>query len=1189
MGAASPEKDYKDNKIANITFAAGSLDYDLEKQEIKSQGKNAEGTVAISGDLAGAMHGKHIKFITTDTGAGVKHHGTILSESDIQIKTEQGDIEVQNLHANKKIDLTGKNAKVLAKGLVRANESVKLDITDSVTLEESAKISSKNGHVSAKDLTVKSNATLIATNLTANAKVSITNEGKIAARHNNLHTKKLVNHKDGAILGEETLNITVKGKKVNFHNGLGENGYQNKGSITSNGKATLTLTDDNNTDKFGDFISEGNFLPNAKEHLQINARNILISRGDEFQQQGKVTLNAADNVVNHGLLSSANTLDVNSTFNIINHGLFGAKNGLNLTSSEGSIENFDNATIHSEGEIRLTSKNRIYNLGEIYSKDKIYVNTTELKNDVLLTGKPNVKDRRTFTHKYHVNELNHTIELSGNFSDIDAKNISTANIGKIYAGNGLEFKAVDKDKSSIVNHGILNVKGDLTYDAKSFINNMKTVKADAYEYIFKPEANITIKHKISNAGSSRNIRRGLLFSNQHQDKEKILQFKSLADMMEAIFNNRDAFRTEQGYIRRTDLLITLSKVSAPHLKESLQVIFGTGWDTNSKLGKDDNLYLSELKLKWDTFKESPEIIALYPRDKAKVFADRIDGKNQTGSFKNGQYAENGTSKNESEFNVGNHTIKVPNVDFSPFINKEEAQDGLDLSSLLELLSQPQLFIDKSGYREAPKENTPKLGQDDKDLLGGKQRKEKIESEKTKDTKPKDSKTEEQLAESEKRRKEYEKALEDARRREEELNRKRVIPDRKDLPKVETDALYRTRLYYINQDDYIGSKYFFNRIVPRDEKLKEAKVIGDNYFEHQLITRSIEKKVDNHLSLKYNLSDIQLVKKLMDNAYFEAKDLNLELGQALTKEQQANLKEDIIWYVKANVNGQEVFVPQVYFAKHTLENAEKFRGVGDAVIRARELNVQAKDIQNSGTIAGDNLNLKAENKIVNSGDIFSKEDARLIGKKGIESKGKTYVDEQGNTKVRKSRIKSEGHLYLETDKESDVDLTASEVSGKTGQIKTKNLNLNDTYQTKQTYVYETLKGAKGRNVGHRVTQTAEAESVGTDANFDHLHLSLEGDVNQNGSTLKTKRLTGVVKGDYNTVAGKTFTHQEVRERTTGTELSASVSGGGVSTGVIVTDEGTSTFTNKTTGTSANAEAISYVKNKINRETTLTHKN
>ncbi|VEI45885.1 Uncharacterised protein [Actinobacillus equuli] len=31
-----------------------------------------------------------------------------------------------------------------------------------------------------------------------------------------------------------------------------------------------------------------------------------------------------------------------------------------------------------------------------------------------------------------------------------------------------------------------------------------------------------------------------------------------------------------------------------------------------------------------------------------------------------------------------------------------------------------------------------------------------------------------------------------------------------------------------------------------------------------------------------------------------------------------------------------------------------------------------------------------------------------------------MDEQGNTKVRKSRIKSEGHLYFETDKESDVD-------------------------------------------------------------------------------------------------------------------------------------------------------------------------
>lgn len=1120
----------KDKKAANITFAAGSLEYDLTTHNVtgKNQSVN-DGTVAISGELAGAMHGKHIQFITTDTGAGVKHQGTILSENDINITTKDGNIEVKKLYTKQKIGLTGKNATVSQDGVVYANESIALNLTNNVTLEQSAKVYSNHTQVHAKNVAVKEKATLIAQNLTVNATESITNNGTIAGIYNELRTKKLINNKDAKILAEKNLNIAVKGKKLVeseesadkktktlINTSHEENGYQNKGLITSNGNATLTFTGES-ADTFSDFVSEGNFLPNAQEHLQVNANNILISQNDSSQQTGKFTLNATGRVVNQGLLSSGDKLEVNSTSDIVNLGLLGGKNGLNLTTSEGDIYNLANGTLHSLGETHLASKNKVYNLGEIYSEGKIYVKTNHLENDVLLANKINSKGS-SLTTTYLVEKLNHTIELSGTFFDIDAQNIKPVNIGKIYAGKGFEFNSADKDKSSIVNHGLLNVKGDLTYDAKSFTNNMKSVKANAYEYIFKPQANITVKHTSKHL----NNRSKFLFSQPMQDREKILTFNSLADMMEAIFNKSDAFPTEQGYIRKSDLLRTLAEVKSPSLVQSLQTIFGVGWQLDPRLGikpekngyVNDDEYLNTLKAKWEAFKNAPEIFDLYPTDKAKVLADKIVSKNNEGILQNGHNAENSTSQSASEFHVGNHKINVPDINFSSFINQEGEQEGLDLSTLLELLAQPQLFIDRSGYREAPRENAPN---------------------------------------------------------------------------VETDALYRTRLHYINQDDYIGSKYFFNKIASGDSELNKSTVIGDNYFEHQLITRSIQKKVDNHLSLKYNLSDIQLVKKLMDNASGEASGLNLTIGQALTKEQQANLKEDIIWYVKTKLNDREVLVPQVYFAKQTLEEVEKFRGVGNAVIRARELNVHAKDIKNSGTIAGERLNLKAENKIVNSGDILSQEEARLIGKKGIESIGETYIDDQGNTKVRKSRIKSEGHLYLGTDKDSDVNLTASDVSGKTGQIKTKNLNLNETYQIEQSYVYEELKGANGRDVGHRVTKTAKAESVGTEANFDHLHLSVEGDVNQNGSNLKTKRLTGVVKGDYNTTAGKTFTHQEIQERTTGTELSASVSGGGISTGVIVTDEGTSTFTNKTTGTSANAEAISYVKNKINRETALTHKN
>ncbi|EJS91950.1 hypothetical protein QQW93_10315 [Pasteurella multocida] len=40
----------------------------------------------------------------------------------------------------------------------------------------------------------------------------------------------------------------------------------------------------------------------------------------------------------------------------------------------------------------------------------------------------------------------------------------------------------------------------------------------------------------------------------------------------------------------------------------------------------------------------------------------------------------------------------------------------------------------------------------------------------------------------------------------------------------------------------------------------------------MITRGIEKKVDNQLAKKYNLSNVDLVKRLIDNSYVEAEDL-----------------------------------------------------------------------------------------------------------------------------------------------------------------------------------------------------------------------------------------------------------------------------------------------------------------------------
>ncbi|WP_335985480.1 SH3 domain-containing protein, partial [Fusobacterium polymorphum] len=65
------------------------------------------------------------------------------------------------------------------------------------------------------------------------------------------------------------------------------------------------------------------------------------------------------------------------------------------------------------------------------------------------------------------------------------------------------------------------------------------------------------------------------------------------------------------------------------------------------------------------------------------------------------------------------------------------------------------------------------------------------------------------------------------------------------------------------------------------------------------------------------SDKEQMQALYDNAASEQADLNLSVGIALSKEQIAKLKKDIIWYVEEEVQGQKVLVPKVYLTRNTL--------------------------------------------------------------------------------------------------------------------------------------------------------------------------------------------------------------------------------------------------------------------------------
>ncbi|MGC7590937.1 YopT-type cysteine protease domain-containing protein, partial [Bisgaard Taxon 46] len=429
----------------------------------------------------------------------------------------------------------------------------------------------------------------------------------------------------------------------------------------------------------------------------------------------------------------------------------------------------------------------------------------------------------------------------------------------------------------------------------------------------------------------------------------------------------------------------------------------------------------------------------------------------------------------------------------------------------------------------------------------------------------------------------------------------------DRPKVETDPLYRTKLKYINQDEYAGANYFFNKLGLDTKGNQKVNVLGDNYFDHQLITRTIEKKTDNRLNQKYNLTDVDLVKKLMDNSTSQAKELDLKLGASLTKEQQAKLTEDIIWYVKTKVNGKDVFVPQVYFASETLADSKKLQGLGTGVISAGEVNIKAENVVNTGTLAGTKLNVEASNKIQNKGSILSTKETRLVGHKGIENLSRSFANDELGVTAQRSEIRTEGHLHLETDKDASIDVQASDIKAKSGFVKTGDLNLKDTHNTKHSY-HETFSPSSLQltemNIGgikvpilsmssasSHSEHKSEATSVGSKLSIDQLHLAVEKDVNQVGSDLEAKRISGIVKGNYNTEAGKNIKHSEQEDYSSQLVASAHASGGGTSVRYDYNskDGGKASVGVPTNHTGVGADAGISITHTKEKETLLTHTN
>ena len=164
--------------------------------------------------------------------------------------------------------------------------------------------------------------------------------------------------------------------------------------------------------------------------------------------------------------------------------------------------------------------------------------------------------------------------------------------------------------------------------------------------------------------------------------------------------------------------------------------------------------------------------------------------------------------------------------------------------------------------------------------------------------------------------------------------------------VETDPAYADRKTFLSSD------YFFRRMQYDPEKLEKR--LGDGYYESQLVR-------DRLMQLKGKPAGETEYKALMDAAVKWAEEnKDVRIGMALTEDQKAALKEDIVWMVESSVllpdgNIVKALVPEVYLA-----HGKNGTLTGSALISAENIDIRAtNDILSRGTvIAGDTMRLSA---------------------------------------------------------------------------------------------------------------------------------------------------------------------------------------------------------------------------------------
>ena len=221
--------------------------------------------------------------------------------------------------------------------------------------------------------------------------------------------------------------------------------------------------------------------------------------------------------------------------------------------------------------------------------------------------------------------------------------------------------------------------------------------------------------------------------------------------------------------------------------------------------------------------------------------------------------------------------------------------------------------------------------------------------------------------------------------------------------------------YMSGSSAVGSDYLAKLLGYNPDQLSLR--LGDASYEAWLVKQQLIKQTGNAVLASYANAPTQM-QGLMENAAKESSALGLQYGKALTPEQQAQLKQDIVWMVQTEIEGRTVLAPVVYLSQKTKSSI-----VGGAVISAQDANLSLTSLTNTGgtLIASKSLVVASTGDISNLSGLIKGGDVSLTSTEG-SIVNKTLSEGSGGDKFystvigRTAGIESTGSLSLDAKKD-----------------------------------------------------------------------------------------------------------------------------------------------------------------------------